>query len=68
MPENTITAVCEPIRERVEAPSAPKPPRVDANAIETLGWSKADALETRMRLLAFSEDWDDPRMEAYDAL
>jgi len=38
------------------------------NCIEALGWSKADALETLLRLRTFAEDWEEPGMEAYDDL
>ncbi len=38
------------------------------NSIEALGWSKADALETLLRLRTFAEDWDYPGMEVYDDL
>lgn len=33
-----------------------------------LGWTEAEALETRMRLKSFEEDWNAPGMEAYDRL
>jgi len=33
-----------------------------------LGWSREEALETRLRLRSFAEDWDDPGMDAYDRL
>jgi hypothetical protein len=33
-----------------------------------LGWSLEQALETRMRLRTFEEDWNVPGMEAYDDL
>lgn len=36
------------------------------NSIEALGWSKAEALETYLRLRTFAADWDYPGMEAYD--
>lgn len=36
--------------------------------IDTLGWAAIEALETRMRLASFAEDWDAPGMDAYDDL
>lgn len=36
--------------------------------IDHLGWSREQALETRMRLRTFEEDWDAPGMEGYDEL
>ncbi|WP_133512882.1 toll/interleukin-1 receptor domain-containing protein [Candidatus Thiosymbion oneisti] len=33
-----------------------------------LGWSNEEALETRMRLRTFEDDWDAPGMEVYDEL
>ena len=35
-------------------------------AIELLGWSPVEALETHLRFRSFAEDWDSPGMEAYD--
>lgn len=34
--------------------------------VSSLGWTKEEALETRMRLRAFEEDWEAPGMEGYD--
>ena len=36
--------------------------------IDHLGWSREQALETRMRLRTFEEDWNAPGMEGYDEL
>lgn len=36
-------------------------------AIEELHWSDSEAAETRERLLAFADDWEDPSMDVYDA-
>jgi hypothetical protein len=36
--------------------------------IAHLGWSREQALETRMRLRTFEEDWDAPGMDGYDEL
>jgi hypothetical protein len=36
--------------------------------IEDIGWSTEEALETRMRLHTFEEDWNALGMEAYDCL
>ena len=36
--------------------------------LSELGWSLEEALETRMRLRTFEEDWSAPGMDAYDEL
>jgi hypothetical protein len=36
--------------------------------IGDLGWTRDQALETRMRLRNFEEDWNVPGMEGYDDL
>jgi hypothetical protein len=36
--------------------------------ISELGWSMEQAIETRMRLRTFQEDWDASGMEGYDEL
>lgn len=36
--------------------------------IAELGWSVSDALAMRARLSHFAEGWDDPAMDAYDAI
>jgi len=36
--------------------------------ISDLGWTQSQALEARVRLTAFEEDWDAPGMELYDQL
>lgn len=36
--------------------------------LSELGWSLEEALETRMRLRTFEEDWNAPGMDAYDEL
>lgn len=36
--------------------------------IHDLGWSREQALETRLRLRTFEEDWNAPGMESYDEL
>lgn len=36
--------------------------------IDDLGWTKSKAALIRAQLSAFAEDWDDPSMNAYDAL
>lgn len=41
---------------------------VNRMLISDLGWSREQALETRMRLRTFEEDWDAPGMEDYDEL
>lgn len=38
------------------------------NSIEALGWTPREALETRIRLNSFAEDWNCPGMEAYDEM
>jgi hypothetical protein len=39
-----------------------------ARSIESLGWTRAQALETCLRLRTFADDWDASGMEAYDDL
>ena len=34
--------------------------------LSDLGWSSSDALETRVRLRSFEDDWAAPGMDAYD--
>lgn len=36
--------------------------------VRDLGWTREQALETRLRLRGFEEDWDAPGMEIYDEL
>ena len=36
--------------------------------IRDLGWTREQAIETRLRLQAFEQDWDAPGMEIYDEL
>ena len=36
--------------------------------IADLGWSRKKAIDARMRLVSFEEDWDAPGMELYDRL
>lgn len=36
--------------------------------IAALGWTATEALETRMRLSRFADDWEAAGMEAYDDL
>ena len=59
--------------ENVATTAPPSPDQVAAAGtrqllISDLGWSQEEALETRMRLRAFEEDWNAPGMEAYDSL
>lgn len=44
------------------------PTQVKRMLIEDLGWTREQAIETRLRLRAFEEDWDAPGMELYDEL
>ncbi len=36
--------------------------------VENLGWTREQAIETRLRLSVSEEDWDAPGMELYDEL
>lgn len=36
--------------------------------IHDLEWTKAEPEETYYRLMSFKDDWDAPKMEAYDDL
>ena len=40
----------------------------DRPTLQDLGWTETEALETRMRLKSFGEDWEFQGMEAYDEL
>ncbi len=42
------------------------PTAVKRMLIQNLGWTHEQAIETRLRLRAFEEDWDAPGMELYD--
>jgi hypothetical protein len=39
-----------------------------SEALKALGWTAAEAAETRSRLASFEEDWDAPGMDEYDRL
>lgn len=41
---------------------------VSSHSVNSLGWTRAEALETYLRLRVFAEDWDAPGMELYDGL
>jgi hypothetical protein len=34
--------------------------------LSDLGWSSAEALDTRIRLRSFEDDWEAPGMDVYD--
>lgn len=36
--------------------------------LEQVGWTPEEAARVRAQLFSFVEDWDDPEMDAYDAL
>lgn len=44
------------------------PPQSDTLTIDDLGWTREKAAEVRGALSAFAEDWDDPKMDAYNDL
>jgi len=64
----TVTAITVPWREEEQKREAAVTTGAtsDRMMITTLGWSKEQALETRMRLMTFAEDWEAPGMEGYD--
>ena len=35
--------------------------------LRDLGWTREQAMTVRGKLSGFGEDWDDPRMDVYDA-
>ena len=45
-----------------------KPSLKKRSTIKDLGWTAAEAAETRSRLGTFEEDWDAPGMDEYDRL
>ena len=63
-----VTAKTEPRREEKQEVAITTDATSDRMLITTLGWSKDQALETRMRLMTFVEDWEAPGMEGYDDL
>lgn len=67
---SSITAMTDPWRMEQMSRDAVVTIRTAENRmlITHLGWSHEQALETRMRLRTFEEDWDAPGMERYDEL
>ena len=41
-------------------------PSSSVRGIDALGWAQIEALETRLRLSSFAEDWDAPGTDAYE--
>ena len=63
------------VKETGQRPSHPKatiksskalPRKKKRPTVQSLGWTKEEALETYYKFRAFAEDWDDPAMEVYD--
>ena len=67
---SSVTAISEPWLLEQRSRDAVVTIRTATNRmlIGDLGWSREQALETRMRLRTFEEDWNAPGMEAYDEL
>jgi hypothetical protein len=59
-----FTEVWEPRGGGIDVMTSGAIPR--RRLLNELGWSLEEALETRMRLQSFEEDWNAPGMEAYD--
>ena len=53
---------------RMEERGPARPSSEPGELIASLGWSQAQAGETRAKLASFAEDWDAPGMEQYDDL
>lgn len=66
----TLTSITDPWKAEEQEREAVVTIRTALNPmlIVDLGWSQEQALETRMRLRTFEEDWDAPGMEGYDEL
>jgi len=45
-----------------------EPPHPGSLQLADLNWTREEAIETRLRLRSFEEDWDAPGMDAYDRL
>ncbi|MGH2535080.1 MAG: hypothetical protein ACRDJW_22690 [Thermomicrobiales bacterium] len=45
---------------------SPDHAKAPTRLITDLGWTIDEAAETRNRLGAFADDWDDPTMDVYD--
>ena len=56
-----ILVVIQPASQPQAASSRPL-------TIDDLGWSQAKAAVVREQLASFVEDWDDPRLDVYNAL
>ncbi len=82
-PAHNVAAYCPPFLPEETKDILSSPPRsgpyVPGNALTTasilpthsldsLGWTREEALETYHRLRVFAEDWDAPGMELYDRL
>lgn len=69
-PFQTVTAIADPWRLEQLSRDTVITVRTSAKRllIDNLGWSREQALETRLRLRMFEEDWDAPEMEGYDEL
>jgi hypothetical protein len=65
-----VTSIIDPWKMEQLNRDAAVTTRTAANQllINELGWSLEQAIETRMRLRTFQEDWDAPGMEGYDEL
>ena len=46
---------------QAQEPPCPGPLRLD-----DLGWTREEALDTRIRLRSFEDDWNAPGMDSYD--
>lgn len=66
----TVTAMTDPWLQEQRSRDAVVTVRTATNRmlISELGWSREQALETRMRLRTFEEDWNALGMEGYDEL
>ena len=51
---------------RKRGQDAPRP-KTPGLSLRDLGWTREQAKAVRAKLSSFAEDWDDPRMDVYDA-
>jgi len=64
LPDAALEAATHVLVSLQEHPGKEKQPL----RVADLGWTPAQAADTRARLASFAEDWDAPGMEGYDDL
>ena len=66
----TMTLISDPWsnEQSIRDAAVTVPTTVKKMLIQNLGWTREQAIETRLRLRVFEEDWNAPGMELYDEL